>query len=111
MVSVIISSHREVAGLASSVAVMVVGGVGSGAVGCRAPISKSGDDRAGPVRGPMIPLAVGASQNGVRSSREKWGMGARVLSSLVIVAAQVASWAGVASFPMVSEALAGSAQV
>jgi len=60
MVSVIVSSHWEVAGLASS-------GGGSGAVGCRAPIPKSGDDRAGPVGGPMIPLAVGASQDSMRA--------------------------------------------
>ena len=43
------------------------GGVCSGTVGYRAPIPKSGDDRAGPVGCPMISLAVGASQNGVRA--------------------------------------------
>jgi len=61
--SVIVSSYWEVAGLASSVAVMAVAVlvVVLLAVGYRAPILKSGDDRAGPVGGPMISLAVGAS--------------------------------------------------
>jgi len=43
------------------------GGVGSGTVGYRAPIAKSGDDRVGAVGGSMIFLAVGESQDGARA--------------------------------------------